>query len=692
MTAKHAPAPQRGPVEGSALGVAYFRVSTSRQANTSFDEDGFSIQVQRDYCQRKASEMGVQLVDEYIDRGKSARTADRPALQAMLTRIKEDTDIQYVFVHKLDRLARNREDDVHIGLLLAKNGVRLMSCTENIDDTPSGKLVRGIMGDIAEWYSSNLSEEAKKGMRKKVEIGGTPYKAPIGYVNERLKITELGKDIGMVKVHETYGPIITECFKLYDTGRCTLSDVTAYANDQGLRMPANRRYPERPVTIQHMHWILHNRYYTGWITFGGVEYRGEHPPLIDEPTFARVQALLTARNLNKDKSRKRPHHLKGSLFCAYCGRRLGICAPAKQQSGARYAYFYCLGRQANTTSCPQAYLPVGDIEDAIHTYWATVRIPTERIQALRAVILTEFVGKHEQGQSEIRRQRRRISELEQRRKKAKAAYYANALELDEFKAEQAVIKQGIQAAQDSIARWGVELTSITQALDTALALVENPQLLYDTLPEGLKGVLVQTVFEKLWNLDTAVVGSELTEPFAELLALEARLALAEQQRGAHEGATGTDKDVNYYRTREAVSTLLHDWDPSWERPYAERPHGILPIDKRNPGRYRGQSSKIPDLVGLIRFKLKNELARYLRDHPPDTLWSRPKLSPLYHRPRSVAITDRLSEQDVTKLIAAFKAGTPKRVLSERYAIGLTSVKKLLREHGVKKRSRYDSQL
>jgi DNA invertase Pin-like site-specific DNA recombinase len=134
----------------SPYGLAYYRVSTSRQAKPSFDEDGFSIQAQREYCQRKASELGVQLVDEYTDRGKSARTADRPALQAKLTRIKEDTDIQYVFVHKLDRLARNRQDDVQIGLLLAKHAVRLVSCTENIDDTPSGKLVRGIMGDIAE--------------------------------------------------------------------------------------------------------------------------------------------------------------------------------------------------------------------------------------------------------------------------------------------------------------------------------------------------------------------------------------------------------------------------------------------------------------------------------------------------------------------------------------------------------------
>jgi DNA invertase Pin-like site-specific DNA recombinase len=105
----------------------------------------------------------------------------------MLKRITEDPDIAYVIVHKLDRLARNREDDVQIGLLLAKHGVRLVSATENIDETPGGKLVHGIMASIAEWYSGNLSQEAQKGLRKKVEIGGIPGKAPLGYQNIRDK-------------------------------------------------------------------------------------------------------------------------------------------------------------------------------------------------------------------------------------------------------------------------------------------------------------------------------------------------------------------------------------------------------------------------------------------------------------------------------------------------------------------------
>ena len=681
------------PAEIAPYGLAYFRVSTSRQANTSFDEDGFSIQAQRDYCQRKAAELGVRLVDEYVDRGKSARTADRPALQAMLARIKDDTDIQYVFVHKLDRLARNRADDVQIGLLLAKHGVRLVSCTENIDDSPSGKLVRGIMGDIAEWYSSNLSEEAKKGMRKKVELGGTPGRVPIGYVNARRKVVELGKDIGVVAPHETYASIITECFQLYDTGHCTLGDVAAHANDQGLRMPANRRLPERLITTKYMQRIFHNRYYIGRVIFAGVEYPGDHPPLIDVATFARVQALLTARNAHKDKSKKRPHHLKGTLFCAHCGRRLGITVPTKA-NGRSYEYFYCMGRQHDKNSCPQGYIPVGDLEDAMYAYLRTVRISAVRIQALREKILADFAGQHERGQAEITKQKRRITEYEQHYKKAKAAYYADALNLDEFKVEQETTRHGTQAATAIIATWTVELESITQALDDALLLVANPQALYEALPESLKPLLMQAIFEKVWILDTHVAGSELTEPFAELLTLDAQLAWKEnhQPRNDRRTTRRTDENDTYYRLRASTPTLAHSLADAWDRPYVERPHGPLPIDKKNSGLHRVKSSDIGHLVGVRGFKLNDQLALYLQEHPK-VRKRQSNLNPsvLSYHAHPWRIRDRLGEVAVTRLACSFKAGAPKHVLAKRYGINERSLKKLLREEGVKRRSRWDIQ-
>ena len=90
----------------------YLRVSTSAQAEKDNAKEGFSIPAQRDACIRAAEGLGAEVVDEYVDRGESARSADRPRLQAMLADLKDDDEgIGFVIVHKVDRLARSREDD-----------------------------------------------------------------------------------------------------------------------------------------------------------------------------------------------------------------------------------------------------------------------------------------------------------------------------------------------------------------------------------------------------------------------------------------------------------------------------------------------------------------------------------------------------------------------------------------------------
>ena len=89
--------------------------------------------------------------------------------------------IDYVIVHKLDRLARNRADDVALNQRFDDLGIRLISTSENIDQTPGGMLLHGIMSSIAEFYSRNLANEVKKGMGEKARNGGCIGRAPLGY-------------------------------------------------------------------------------------------------------------------------------------------------------------------------------------------------------------------------------------------------------------------------------------------------------------------------------------------------------------------------------------------------------------------------------------------------------------------------------------------------------------------------------
>ena len=160
--------------------VIYLRVSTKEQA-----EEGYSIPAQAGACRRFIADRGWELADEYVDRGESARTADRPQLQAMLARLAEDPGIEALVVHKLDRLARNLEDHAAVRAALREAGVQLHSVTESLEDSASGKLVEGILASIAEFYSANLGQEIRKGMDQKAAQGGWPVRAPFGYRNVR---------------------------------------------------------------------------------------------------------------------------------------------------------------------------------------------------------------------------------------------------------------------------------------------------------------------------------------------------------------------------------------------------------------------------------------------------------------------------------------------------------------------------
>ena len=137
----------------------------------------------------------------------------------------ERESVQFLIVHKVDRLARNRLDDVMISVALEEAGVTLVSCSEAIDKTPAGKLTHGLMALIAEWYSSNLSHEVKTKSLEKVRAGGTVSKAPVGYLNVRRRVN--GQEIRTVELDAERAPLVKWAFDQYGSGAWTLLRLTA---------------------------------------------------------------------------------------------------------------------------------------------------------------------------------------------------------------------------------------------------------------------------------------------------------------------------------------------------------------------------------------------------------------------------------------------------------------------------------
>lgn len=248
------------------LAVSYLRVSTRGQAERGGGADeGFSIPAQREANKKKALSMGAFVIKEFVDRGTSAKSADRPELQKMLEYVKENADrVDYVIVHKIDRLARNRGDDIDIMRTLWDCGVQLVSASESIDDTPAGMLMHGIMSSIAEFYSQNLANEVKKGMDEKVKNGGTVSRAPLGYINVR-RVDDKGREERTVVLDEERAPLVKLAFEEYATGNWTVDDLAEHLAACGLTTRATPQIPSTPVTKKAIYPILKNPYYKGVI-------------------------------------------------------------------------------------------------------------------------------------------------------------------------------------------------------------------------------------------------------------------------------------------------------------------------------------------------------------------------------------------------------------------------------------------
>ncbi|WP_128773893.1 recombinase family protein [Actinomyces oricola] len=473
--------------------VSYIRVSTREQAQRGGSEEGFSLPAQREANKRKAQSMGALVVKEFADRGESARSANRPELQKMLAYLKEDGGIDYVIVHKLDRLARNRADDVEINRAFEEAGVRLVSTSENIDQTPGGMLLHGIMSSIAEFYSRNLANEVIKGMGEKARNGGTLGKAPLGYVNVRAR-DENGREVRTVALDDERAPLVRLAFTEYATGNWTVRQLAEHLNTLGLSIPPTARKPTNPVSVRLLQTLLRNPYYKSVISFQGVEYAGAHEPLVDAATWQTVQDILTAHT-NGERQRMHNHHLKSTIVCGLCGARLLVQHATSRASGT-YHYFVC-ARRHRVHDCTFKAVLIDEVEARVAELYQQIRLSSDDRREIEHYLRAEFAHIQANRQQDIQRLTTRQQQLEDQRHKLLEAHYAGAIPLDLLKKEQDQLTSGILAIQRELDGYTADAALVEQHLTQALDLLEDCSRLYEAVPAALKKMLNQVFFERI---------------------------------------------------------------------------------------------------------------------------------------------------------------------------------------------------
>jgi DNA invertase Pin-like site-specific DNA recombinase len=308
--------------------VIYARYSSDRQTEQS-------IEGQLRECYEFAEREQLQVIDTYIDRAVSGRSAEhRDAFQEM---IADSAKKQFsaVIVYKLDRFARNRYDSAIYKAKLKKNGVRVLSAKENITDSPEGIILEGLLESMNEYYSAELAQKVRRGMRENVLKGKvTGGNIALGY--------RIGAD-KKIEVDEYGAGIVRQIFEDYASGM-TFAEIIRKLNEHGLKTSRGNDYNKNSL-----HRILTNRRYIGENVIKSTGEVAPCPSIVDRELFDNVQGILEQSNKRRRKRTREDYILTGRCRCGVCGGSVSGKS-GNSVAGRKYCYYFCREKCAPAVS------------------------------------------------------------------------------------------------------------------------------------------------------------------------------------------------------------------------------------------------------------------------------------------------------------------------------------------------------
>ena len=288
-----------------------------------------SIEGQLHDCQKYAESHNYHVVATYIDRALTATSDKRPDFQRMIADSSKRT-FDVVLVWKFDRFSRDRYDSAVYKNRLKKNGVRVVSAMENITDSPEGILLESMLEGYAEYFSRDLAQKVKRGMRETAKKHKVTGVIPFGYTRS--------EDNTYIPCPKT-APAVKKIFEMYFAGE-SKSDIAAYLNNHGFRTSYGNAFTKNSITP-----IVQNTRYIGKYKYDDLELFDEQQRIISDDLFYAVQKSVRAKQNNGAMTRaKKRFLLSGKLFCGNCNNNLHG-ESGKSRNGTIHYYYTCSGRK-----------------------------------------------------------------------------------------------------------------------------------------------------------------------------------------------------------------------------------------------------------------------------------------------------------------------------------------------------------
>lgn len=471
-------------------GVIYCRVSSKEQI------DNTSLGNQEKLCREYAQRNGIKILGVYIERGESAKTANRTEFRKVIAFCTDKKNkVGNFIVYKLDRFSRNQEVYVTMRALLKRAGTTLRSVTEKTDDTPAGKLLEGMVSLIGEFDNNVRTERTIGGMLERLKQGVWPWRAPLGYFRP-YKGANLFPD-------PQKAPLIQLAFKKYSEGTYTYEKLAEYLIARGLRTN-NDKNP----SPQLMEKILKNKLYSGVMdVWGGHE--GAFEPIVSKELFSKCQDNYKNSIHAKPRSANNPNFpLRKSVECSLC--KTSLTGSVSQGRTQQYAYYHH-GHQ----HCPKSRsIPKEAFEQLFVEYLDSLTPSIEYEKLFKGIVLDIWQNNYKKLDSENEKTRKKITKWEEERQKVFELHRRGIYTDDELLEQKRLINERIDSEYVLLQDNRLEEFSMEEALDHCFSYVRHTTEKWVTADYPKKLRLQKMIFKSRIGFDGAKLGTaELSQVY-----------------------------------------------------------------------------------------------------------------------------------------------------------------------------------
>lgn len=376
------------------------------------------------------------------------------------------------------------------------------------------------------------------GMTLKLLTGGWPWRAPDGYLNKEIRLTELGSEEQLrhakykrwIEIDPDQAKVWRLAWQLLLTDRYSLAEICQILHERGYKTVTGRTFiklhrvgktneGENVARIQILSAAFHNWFYAGWVvaqndwvTIATKTIKGEWEPMVSTDDFERGLAILAERSHIPMPSKKHFYLLQGLVYLETDTRALRklICSmPNANRTRGGVAY-YCIASSASNFLCQVIDAQIPKQLQAIQVNPA--HVPTFRKTYLADI--TRYTKDSVQDRTALEARKRKLEEKELNLWRA---FTEHGMRAPVFESLTQECNEERQRLESLITKLDTEKNDYVANLDAALEVISQIGECFEKCtPEQQRAILLQMVERVVIDAEGQVTRLVLKPPFSYL--------------------------------------------------------------------------------------------------------------------------------------------------------------------------------